>query len=552
MKTKRIDGELMDKMFRNGLAALISAEKQLNDLNVFPVADGDTGTNMRLTLESGLRYAKPEKEAGAYLKGFSEGALLGARGNSGVILSQIFKGIYTHLARCAAANVGDLRNAFIVSYKTAYSAVVHPAEGTILTVSREGIEHIRNQIDRNTSIEEMLSMYVAEMKKTLSYTPEMLDVLKEAGVVDSGAAGYITIVEGMLRYLYGETLYDSSETAIKPAADAAPSAAPDLSAFNEDTLFEDGYCMEFILQLMRTPGYDQNFRLNIFISELQLCGNSLVAVQDGKRVKVHIHTKHPDKIIAMSQRFGEFLTFKLENMQLQHNEHIRMKQSQPTKKKLSVIAVTGSEKMQKLFVGLGCGNAINGGNAMNVSVEQLVDAAASANAGTVVILPNNKNVLQAALQAEKVIEGTAVRVIPTKTEAEGYFALGMDITDSEDTEYRIKQMALGYRDAVTVSVTAASKPYSSGKFSCDTGDMVAVSDDELLAVGEDSIGALINGLSAVPDIEDRETAVIFRGSGESASREEKLIKILGETYPDIEVNFIDGGSGLYNWIVGLM
>ena len=150
------------------------------------------------------------------------------------------------------------------------------------------------------------------------------------------------------------------------------------------------------------------------------------------------------------------------------------------------------------------------------------------------------------------IEGTAVRVIPTKTEAEGYFALGMDITDSEDTEYRIKQMALGYRDVVTVSVTAASKPYSSGKFSCDTGDMVAVSDDELLAVGEDSIGALINGLSAVPDIEDRETAVIFRGSGESASREEKLIKILGETYPDIEVNFIDGGSGLYNWIVGLM
>ncbi len=552
MKTKRIDGELMDKMFRNGLAALISAEKQLNDLNVFPVADGDTGTNMRLTLENGLRYAKPEKEAGAYLKGFSEGALLGARGNSGVILSQIFKGIYTHLARCAAANVGDLRNAFIVGYKTAYSAVVHPAEGTILTVSREGIEHIRNQIDRNTSIEEMLSMYVAEMKKTLSYTPEMLDVLKEAGVVDSGAAGYITIVEGMLRYLYGETLYDSSETAIKPAADAAPSAAPDLSAFNEDTLFEDGYCMEFILQLMRTPGYDQNFRLNIFISELQLCGNSLVAVQDGKRVKVHIHTKHPDKIIAMSQRFGEFLTFKLENMQLQHNEHIRMKQSQPTKKKLAVIAVTGSEKMQKLFVGLGCGNAINGGNAMNVSVEQLVEAAASANAGTVVILPNNKNVLQAALQAEKVIEGTAVRVIPTKTEAEGYFALGMDITDSEDTEYRIKQMALGYRDVVTVSVTAASKPYSSGKFSCDTGDMVAVSDDELLAVGEDSIGALINGLSAVPDIEDRETAVIFRGSGESASREEKLIKILGETYPDIEVNFIDGGSGLYNWIVGLM
>ena len=195
MSTKKINGFQLEQMMKNGLAALQAQEDEINRLNVFPVSDGDTGTNMRLTLENGIRYAKTAMNAGEYLKKLSEGMLLGARGNSGVILSQFYKGFYVELARCAQIGVGELRNGLIKGYRTAYSAVVKPAEGTILTVTREGIEHIRGQITRSTSVEQLMSMYIAEMKKTLAMTPEMLPVLKEAGVVDSGALGYDACVK---------------------------------------------------------------------------------------------------------------------------------------------------------------------------------------------------------------------------------------------------------------------------------------------------------------------------------------------------------------------
>ena len=208
MSTKRINGSQLEQMLRNGLANLKTQESEINRLNVFPVSDGDTGTNMRLTLEHGIQYAYSTAAAGDYLKKLSEGMLLGARGNSGVILSQFFKGFYVELARCSQLGVGELRNGLIRGYRTAYSAVVKPTEGTILTVTREGIEHIRGQINRYTTVEQLFTMYIAEMKKTLAQTPEMLPVLKESGVVDSGALGFIAIAEGMLKCLFGEIIED--------------------------------------------------------------------------------------------------------------------------------------------------------------------------------------------------------------------------------------------------------------------------------------------------------------------------------------------------------
>ena len=311
MSTKRINGFQLEQMLKNGLANLQRQEEEINRLNVFPVSDGDTGTNMRLTLDNGIRFAKTKMNAGDYLRQLSEGMLLGARGNSGVILSQFFKGFYVEQSRCAQLGVGELRNGLIRGYRTAYSAVVKPAEGTILTVTREGIEHIRSQLTRNTTVEQLFSMYIAEMKKTLAMTPEMLPVLKEAGVVDSGALGFIAIAEGMLKYLFGEIMLPEEKGEQKPPKQV------DLGLFNEDSPFEDGYCMEFILQLMNAPKYNRHFRISAYIEDLKLYGNSIVAVQDGKRVKVHIHTLIPAKIITLSQEFGEFLTFKLENMQCQ-------------------------------------------------------------------------------------------------------------------------------------------------------------------------------------------------------------------------------------------
>ena len=204
MRAKRINGTDFEKMLKNGHANLKMHEEEVNKLNVFPVPDGDTGTNMRMTLEHGIRSAKSDPHVGAYLKGISDGMLLGARGNSGVILSQIFRGIYLALARGSSINAGDMRNAMIRGYREGYAAVLKPVEGTILTVSREGVENIRTQITRQTTVDTFLSMYAAEMRKSLMNTPELLPVLKEAGVVDSGALGYILIVEGMIKYLFGE------------------------------------------------------------------------------------------------------------------------------------------------------------------------------------------------------------------------------------------------------------------------------------------------------------------------------------------------------------
>ena len=280
MRNKRINGVQFEKMVKNGLQNLSRHEEEVNKLNVFPVPDGDTGTNMYLTLANGIKYAKSSAAIGVYTKALSTGMLLGARGNSGVILSQFFKGFHTELARSSFAGPGELRNALIRGYRTAYDSVIKPVEGTVLTVAREGIEHIRGQITRNSTIEEILAMYIAEMKKTISYTPEMLDVLKEAGVVDSGGQGFIYIFEGMLGYLYGDVYRTNKKTAPKEHSAPDPGKEIDFSLFNENSSFEDGYCTEFILQLLKGEKYTQRFKLETYIEDIGIYGDSLVVAFD--------------------------------------------------------------------------------------------------------------------------------------------------------------------------------------------------------------------------------------------------------------------------------
>ncbi|MBR6916184.1 MAG: DAK2 domain-containing protein, partial [Clostridia bacterium] len=288
MATRKINGVNLDQMLNNGLANLAKHEDELNRLNVFPVPDGDTGTNMRMTLAHALESASVSDHAGEYLASLSDGMLLGARGNSGVILSQFFKGFYQELSRCSVLGPGELRNGLIRGYRIAYRAVINPVEGTILSVAREGIEHIRSQIGRSTTIDSILAMYVAEMKKTLTFTPDMLSVLKEAGVVDSGAYGFILIFEGMLKFLTGDYIDPG-----RKIESGAGKKSVDFSLFDENSVFTDGYCMEFILQLMRGDDYSDTFKLQGYIDSLKKRGESIVCVQDGTRVKVHIHTKTP-------------------------------------------------------------------------------------------------------------------------------------------------------------------------------------------------------------------------------------------------------------------
>ena len=276
---------LFENMVRNGLNNIRNHEKQVNDMNVFPVPDGDTGTNMRMTIENGIKRAGKNRDLNLYLKDLSSGMLLGARGNSGVILSQIFSGMYQILQREREISAIRLVEGLIGGYKTAYNAVVRPVEGTLLTVAREGAEKTKEQIDRKTSIDTMMSIYLAELKKSLASTPDMLAVLKEAGVVDSGGMGYVIIVDGMLRSLYGEIITIADGV----VEDKEPEEI-NTADFNENSEFNYGYCMEFLLQLMRGEGYLRRFCLDDYIDDLKSCGNSLVAIQDGTRIKVHIHT----------------------------------------------------------------------------------------------------------------------------------------------------------------------------------------------------------------------------------------------------------------------
>lgn len=547
MSVKRIDGPLMDGMLKNGLASLRANEEKINILNVFPVADGDTGTNMRLTLENGLNSAKPVKELGAYLKSVSTGMLYGARGNSGVILSQLMNGFYQELSRVPSADTGEVKRAFIRAYQTAYSSVIRPVEGTILTVAREGIEHIRSQISRRTTIDQLLSMYVAEMRKTLAYTPELLAELKEAGVVDSGGLGYITILDGMLKYLNGEVLTGGADEAV-----SAP-AQPDLdfSLFNESSSFIDGYCMEFILQLLLDPAYNQDFRLSGFIKKLESRGNSIVAVQDGKRVKVHIHTKIPASVITLAQNYGEFISFKLENMQVQHNEHTRtvkaLKQSVP----LHIITVAEGEGMRELFSSAGAGDVLDGGPSMNTSAQEFVSAFKACEAERYVVLPNDKNITLAAKQAATLSPGKNVTVLPTKSMVECYFALAMDVADSADLDYRIRQMEAGAEGVVTLSVAKSAKDTTYHGMSVKSDDWLSFIGGEPAACAETRVEALMRGLAAVPEIGDMESCILFRGALTDESEEALLEEKISAEYPDLELTFIYGGQHVYDWLVGL-
>ncbi|MCR5653288.1 MAG: DAK2 domain-containing protein [Ruminococcus sp.] len=547
MGTRKINGFHLKKMLENGLYLLQSHEDEINKLNVFPVPDGDTGTNMRLTLENGIRRSNDRSESGAFLKSLSAGMLLGARGNSGVILSQFFTGFFQELSHCNFIGPGELRNGLIRGYRIAYQSVINPVEGTILSVAREGIENIRTQIGRSTSIDTILSMYVAEMKKTLAYTPEMLAVLKEAGVVDSGAKGFICIFEGMLKYLYGEIVQPDTTASSQP--DSKPEL--DFDLFNEYSDFDDGYCMEFILQLMVNPRYNQNFDIDKYIGALQNHGNSLVVVRDGKRVKVHIHTKKPSKIIEQSQRFGEFLTFKLENMQLQHNEH-DIKARPKEHKELSIVSVVNGKGLKDLFTELGSDLIIDGGSTMNTSSQEFVEAFKELDADNIVVLPNNSNIILAAEQAAELSGLDNITVIKTKSFAEGYYALAMDDKFNSTPEERIEQMKSGMEDVVTLSQTVASRDYSYHEISCKKGEDIALINNELVCVSSDWLKAIVDGLRHVPDIEMMETLTVMRGDGISEEKSAELERAVNEEFPHLTVETIDGGQQIYHFIIGII
>ena len=552
MKTRVINGILFEKMLRNGLNNLCSHEEELNSLNVYPVADGDTGTNMRLTLEHGLEKSRRSRHAGIFLMSLSNGMLLGARGNSGVILSQLFKGMAVALMKDVATNPGRIRNALIRGYRQAYEAVIHPVEGTILTVAREGVENIRSQVSRDITLEMFFSLYIAEMRRSLERTPQLLDVLKDAGVTDSGALGYIYIIEGMQKYLYGEVIPSNRKRRKKPADSGITDIADDETLFNETSIFEDGYCLEFLLQLMKGSNYSSSFKENEFISDLKNYGNSLVVIREGKRVKVHIHTLKPAKVIALSQEYGEFVTFKLENMQLQHNRHDEMNSVKREHKAVFKIAAVNGTGFSELYRQLGCDVVIKAGPSLNTSSDEFLKAIKQADAEKIIILPNNSNSVRAAEQAAKLSGLDNITVIPTYDCVSGYYSLAMDVADSDDNEFRLSEMQSGAEYVTTLAVAQAMKDYCSEKISFRCGDETVLVNGTPVAAAHDLATAVLRAIAAADPDGEKESCSIFSGAGMSEEGCEELAERIRNEYPSLEVGIMDGGQDIYQCLIGLV
>ena len=539
-----LDGLIFEGMIRNGLNNLCLVEKDINDMNVFPVADGDTGTNMRRTLENGVNKAVSNRHLGLYLKELSMGMLFGARGNSGAIFSQFFKGMSQVLLKDGIVNITELKNALIRAYETGYKSVYEPVEGTMLTVAREGIEIIKDKIAGDMSPADELSLYVDAMKVSLEKTPDKLKQLKDAGVVDAGAAGYIAFVEGMVKYLKGEVL----EGTTTPTETEQVSKIDTASLFNENSEFNEGYCLEFLLQLMNAK--NKKFELDSFRNYLNTKGNSIVAIQEGTVVKVHVHTLIPAYIVNKAQEYGEFISFKLENMQIQHNEQIHAKKQLPHKA-LGIISVVDGEGLKELFTDLGVDIIIEGGQTMNPPMGEFVNALKDINADNIVIFPNNPNILLTAKHAVEELGLNNVTIFPTKSVMEGYYALAMD-TQDEDIQYRLDSLKEGSEGISTITISTAVKPYKDGSFTCSAGEEIGCLNDKVVAKGDSIAESAKNTLEKVDGIEDKAGLIVCFGNDISSEDKEKVESMLSKDYSHLDIQTIEGGQNIYNILIGVI
>ena len=431
-----IDGPMFLAMLRSGALDIQRHCSEVNNLNVFPVPDGDTGVNMLATIRGGVEAMERAKSRslGECCKQLRSGSLLAARGNSGVILSQFFAGLAEYLEKYDQANVSQFAQAFEAGVKRAYQVVIHPVEGTILTVMREGSERAFEKLDSTMGFEEYFTILIENMRVSLRSTPDLLPILKDAGVIDSGGAGLLYIVEGMGQALGGKIIEDVS---LGVGHAEVVSDEVSIEGFDENSTLDYGYCTEFILQLTNEKGGVESFDLNDAIAYFGSIGDSLVAFRDDNVVKVHVHTKEPHNVIAYALRYGEFVRFKMENMTLQHHQTLIEKSrsigmlAQPGRehKKYASVIVAPNEEVKKLFLDAGADEVILGGKLLNPNAREFIEAARRCDAEEVIVFPNNPNETLTVDQAGKASD-VKIHLIPTSNIAEGYSCLSiLDFAD---------------------------------------------------------------------------------------------------------------------------
>lgn len=554
----KIDGILLKQMIVSGANNLYNNYPEVDALNVFPVPDGDTGTNMNLTISSGAKEIATRNDASVYdvAKAFSRGLLMGARGNSGVILSQIFRGFAQGLKGKIEATAQDISDALLMGKEVAYKAVMRPVEGTILTVIRESSQALADSVYPDMPLDEALDILLKEARESLKRTPNLLPVLKEAGVVDSGGAGLCKIIEGFDLALHNQIVEKNmpdvvSDSVVEPIIG-------NVQASLEHKEF--GYCTEFILKLPEDPikAKKKNFVPSRFSGVLNSHGNSIVMVHDDDLIKVHIHTLNPGNILTYAQQFGEFVKIKVENMSEQHThlieEDAKAKEDEikkQPKKPFGLISVGAGKGIVDLFKDLNCDYIVSGGQTMNPSTEDFIKAIKSINAEQIFILPNNSNIIMAATQACDVMnEEVKCTVIPTKTIPQGLVSAMMYNPESDyDTNYNDMMESLS--SVKSGQVTFAVKDTSFEGMEIHKDDFIGICDKKILATEKDKIKCALKLINTMID-EDSSIITIITGEDVTEAERDALKELVQAKVGDmVDVDVKVGLQPVYSFIIGI-
>ena len=560
MILKKLNGEQFKDLVSFGAKNLRLNYEEVDNLNVFPVPDGDTGTNMCRTIENGVNSIASidSKAIGDIAKPLSSGMLLGARGNSGVILSQIFRGICKGLSGKDEITVEDLSNAYSIGVKQAYGAVVTPVEGTILTVFREATDYANKKVTKDSTINDYYHFHLEQAEKTLAKTIDLLPVLKEAGVIDSGGAGYVYIVKGILRYLDGESIDVELDLQEKKEESGDTHKEIDFSAFTRDDEVTYGYCTEFILRLQSKKVDVDEFDVQTIIDVLnskEIAGDSIVALKDDDVVKVHVHTKDPGLVLHKMRKFGEFLTTKVENMSLQHNENMSEEEKEASlkreHKKYAIVAVAQGAGICSQFEALGVDVIVKGNQTMNPSTEDFLKAFKKLDAENIIVFPNNKNIIMAAKQAAGLYKAAKVKVAASNFIPQCYSALTMLDFSSDDLELIMGNFNAALRNVVSGAITTAIRSTKLNGVSIRKGENLSIVDGKVVASTVNKNHCIYELLHKIPDIQDKHLLTVFFGKDASEEERKKNIDWVKSKYPHLEIGCVDGGQAVYRYLLAI-
>lgn len=540
--SKFIDGQLYRTLIDYGMRNLAVNCEFLNDMNVFPVPDGDTGTNMLTTVRNGFAAVDGyEADLPDTAKKFADTVVYGARGNSGVILSQFLKGFSLVFADCgeSQADCACFIKALNSGVEYAYGAVSHPAEGTILTVAREAAQAV--SVKSYDNFTELFDDFLAQAKVTLEHTPEFLPVLKSAGVVDSGGAGFICFFEGVQKYLNGEELESYKTRADK-------NAAVDYTVFNRSSSFDYGYCTEGLLQLL-----DRKEKINPdrFRKQLDSLGDSVVASFENDKVKFHVHTKAPEKVLSFAHRFGEFLSLKIENMSVQHSELNKtvVVSENSESGKFAVVCVAPNEYLSGLFMDMGVDVVINAFDGYSPSAEDFIKAFKAAENKNVVVLPNDKNLMLVASQAKVLADKLNVYIADTKSVADCYASLALIDFDSDDPKAVCADISRTVENIYDVVITRSAKDTVFDKFIIAKDDVIALAGDKILAVGQSVNEVAKQVVHAVFDEQERDNVTFFAGSSFGEDDADELTGYIKSKSVFTETDFVETHMSTYDLVL---